>query len=81
MDWLRAADSGSLQAGQVPELLLRPQLHHLPGVALAVAAAEAEVSLHIPGRSTSRGEAYPQQSMATQSMLPETDNPFEEQVW
>ena len=48
----RAADAGRLEAGQVPELLLRPQLHHLPRIALAVAGAEAEVPLHVPGHST-----------------------------
>ena len=46
--WLRAADAGRLQARQVSELLLSPQLDHLARVGLAVACAEAEVSLHIP---------------------------------
>lgn len=51
VNWLRAADAHCLQASQISELLLCPQLDHLAGIALAVACAEAEVSLHIPSRS------------------------------
>lgn len=59
MDWPRAADAGRLQAGQVSELLLCPELHHFPRIALAVAAAEAEVPLHIPGHSTAHVRGMP----------------------
>lgn len=49
---LGAADAGRVQARQVAQLLLRPHLHHLPRVALAVAVAESVVARHIPAPST-----------------------------